>query len=202
MNDYTTTCPKCSEKFVPRFTLRDSGEGDTIVRSKSFTSNSLHRKHQSLPVLDLISPASLKTTSKKRAALHCEYLSPLVLKKEMQRVLESKGVRYIQSDEFRAKSKTLFWNLVWHFVDHRLPVFFLLPAIVKSQNDGKNNNTQTKPSSNPSNPIAPSTGEEGGRPSDSPRGSGTNGSSGSSLKLSPRSKAGFSIRIVPPGSRR
>ncbi|GAB5372851.1 hypothetical protein AAMO2058_001699800, partial [Amorphochlora amoebiformis] len=129
MNDYTTGCPnaKCGERFAPRFTLYHSSSAASKDSSPTGRRKKRSPRRALSALTGLSSLSALAKLKGGKPPVRCEYLSPLVLKKEMQRTLESKGVGYVRSGKFRLKSKTLFWNLLWHFVDHRLPVFFLLP---------------------------------------------------------------------------
>jgi DENN (AEX-3) domain/uDENN domain/dDENN domain len=56
----------------------------------------------------------------------CEYISPYVLKKEIDAMIKQNTASYILSDEFRLKSPTCFWNLAWHFTLFSIPVGALL----------------------------------------------------------------------------
>lgn len=52
----------------------------------------------------------------------CEYLSPRVLEKELNALMDTASPNYLTSREFRTKSPTLFWNLVWHLSNYSLPL--------------------------------------------------------------------------------
>ena len=62
--------------------------------------------------------------------LYCEYLSPWVLRKELDHIInDGEGVQSMLSPEFRSGTDiraTLWWNLVVAFNRYRLPVSFLL----------------------------------------------------------------------------
>lgn len=66
--------------------------------------------------------------------LWCEYLSPWVLRKEIQTILLNDGIDSILSAAFRkssAASSTIFWNLILWYRDFALPVAFLLQNSVE-----------------------------------------------------------------------
>jgi hypothetical protein len=59
----------------------------------------------------------------------CEYLSPYVLKKQIQRYIEEYGIRTLllpNTPTFRERSPSLFWNVCWHFTNVNLNPMFLL----------------------------------------------------------------------------
>uniref|UniRef100_A0A7R9VZE9 Uncharacterized protein n=1 Tax=Pseudictyota dubia TaxID=2749911 RepID=A0A7R9VZE9_9STRA len=104
--DYSTACPQCRHRFVPRFTVLSSAE--TFLGSQG----------PSTP-------------------LYCEFLSPWVLRKEMQNVLQQKeGIDEVLSPEWRSGADinaTLWWNMIVSFRRCRLPVTFLLQGSFQNQ---------------------------------------------------------------------
>lgn len=61
--------------------------------------------------------------------ISCEYLSPLVLRKELERAIDQEGGAYLADPHLSERSPTLFWNLHWHFCVQHLPTDFLpMPA--------------------------------------------------------------------------
>lgn len=66
--------------------------------------------------------------------LWCEYLSPWVLRKEIQNIIVTDGIETLIAPEFRTASPasaTIFWNLVlWLHYSYALPVQFLLQESV------------------------------------------------------------------------
>ncbi|XP_043917018.1 DENN domain-containing protein 4C [Protopterus annectens] len=56
------------------------------------------------------------------------YLSPLVLRKELESLLENEGDRVINSPTFINQHPIIFWNLVWYF--RRLDVISNLPGLI------------------------------------------------------------------------
>eukprot|EP00743_Colponemidia_sp_Colp-15_P005741 GILK01006171.1.p1 GENE.GILK01006171.1~~GILK01006171.1.p1 ORF type:complete len:1268 (-),score=219.43 GILK01006171.1:106-3909(-) len=55
----------------------------------------------------------------------CEFLSPLVLKKEVENLFMNKGEYVLHSSLFRQEHTVIFWNLVWYFTLVGVPLFFL-----------------------------------------------------------------------------
>ncbi|NWU86964.1 DEN4C protein, partial [Onychorhynchus coronatus] len=65
------------------------------------------------------------------------YLSPLVLHKELESLLENEGEQVIHTSKFINQHPIIFWNLVWYF--HRLDLPSNLPGLILTSehcNDG------------------------------------------------------------------
>lgn len=58
------------------------------------------------------------------------YLSPLVLRKELESLLENEGEAVLAQPQFLENHSILFWNLVWFF--HRLGLPCNLLQMVRS----------------------------------------------------------------------
>ncbi|XP_061131161.1 DENN domain-containing protein 4C isoform X2 [Syngnathus typhle] len=67
------------------------------------------------------------------------YLSPLVLRKELETLLENEGDQVIYSHKFLSQHPIIFWNLVWYF--RRLDLPSHLPGLVLTS-EHCNNGTQ------------------------------------------------------------
>ena len=66
--------------------------------------------------------------------LWCEYLSPWVLRKEVQTILLNDGIESLLSPQFRkahTASSTIWWNLILWCRDFALPIAFLLQDSVE-----------------------------------------------------------------------
>ena len=60
----------------------------------------------------------------------CEYLSPIVLRKEVENIVLREAPGFLLSAEFRRTSVTCFWNLAWHLSNLQLPLEgILIPNI-------------------------------------------------------------------------
>lgn len=97
--DYTTQCPQCQHRFVPRFSVQSS------------------------------SP-SFEGSQGKSTPLYCEFLSPWVLRQEVEHVIHgADGIEGMLNPEWRSGTDikaTLWWNMIVAFKRYRLPVSFLL----------------------------------------------------------------------------
>ncbi|KAI4900140.1 hypothetical protein NFI96_023868, partial [Prochilodus magdalenae] len=56
------------------------------------------------------------------------YLSPLVLRKELESLLENEGDQVIYTQKFLSQHPIIFWNLVWYF--RRLDLPSILPGLI------------------------------------------------------------------------
>uniref|UniRef100_A0A671PTV0 UDENN domain-containing protein n=1 Tax=Sinocyclocheilus anshuiensis TaxID=1608454 RepID=A0A671PTV0_9TELE len=56
------------------------------------------------------------------------YLSPLVLRKELESLLENEGDQVIYTHKFLSQHPIIFWNLVWYF--RRLDLPSILPGLI------------------------------------------------------------------------
>uniref|UniRef100_A0A8C9P379 DENN domain containing 4B n=1 Tax=Spermophilus dauricus TaxID=99837 RepID=A0A8C9P379_SPEDA len=62
------------------------------------------------------------------------YLSPLVLRKELESLVENEGSEVLALPELPAAHPIIFWNLLWYFQRLRLPS--ILPGLVLASCDG------------------------------------------------------------------
>lgn len=62
------------------------------------------------------------------------YLSPLVLRKELESLVENEGSEVLALPELPAAHPIIFWNLLWYFQRLRLPS--ILPCLVLASCDG------------------------------------------------------------------
>uniref|UniRef100_A0A8P0TPV3 DENN domain containing 4B n=2 Tax=Canis lupus TaxID=9612 RepID=A0A8P0TPV3_CANLF len=62
------------------------------------------------------------------------YLSPLVLRKELESLVENEGSEVLALPELPAAHPIIFWNLLWYFQRLRLPN--ILPCLVLASCDG------------------------------------------------------------------
>ena len=60
--------------------------------------------------------------------LECPYLSPLVLRKEVETAVSSFSADLSSPDRFRRKHATIFWNLMWYLRHLDLPLDILVGA--------------------------------------------------------------------------
>lgn len=97
--DYTTHCPECQHRFVPRF------------------------------VVTCASP-TFEGSQGSQTPLYCEFLSPWVLRKELQKVIKGEtGIEGMLRPEWRSGADiraTLYWNLIVLCRRYRLPFSFLM----------------------------------------------------------------------------
>uniref|UniRef100_A0A8C1V6C1 DENN/MADD domain containing 4B n=1 Tax=Cyprinus carpio TaxID=7962 RepID=A0A8C1V6C1_CYPCA len=103
-SNLNTTCPFCSAPFVPLLNAEICDPG---------------------PVCSPCVTASERQTPAPRPAANqrvtVAYLSPLVLRKEMESLLENEGDAVLSQVQLLDSHSILFWNLVWYFTRLGLP---------------------------------------------------------------------------------
>uniref|UniRef100_A0A8C1LWG1 DENN domain containing 4B n=1 Tax=Cyprinus carpio TaxID=7962 RepID=A0A8C1LWG1_CYPCA len=102
-SNLNTTCPFCSAPFVPLLNAEICDPGPVCSSETSSQSES------SVPS---VGGAPQVTVA---------YLSPLVLRKEMESLLENEGDAVLSQVQLLDSHSILFWNLVWYFTRLGLP---------------------------------------------------------------------------------
>ncbi|XP_053560137.1 DENN domain-containing protein 4B isoform X2 [Bombina bombina] len=137
-----TVCPFCSQHFVPFLQIRIT---DLQMHRSTYEDSSCQPTDEDPndcgPVLsDRYQCLLLDEVSSKRS--HCngfydlqlssaqnrssemltvEYLCPLVLRKELESLLENEGGEFLSQSEFVNNHPIIYWNLVWYFQRMTLP---------------------------------------------------------------------------------
>ncbi|KAK1334563.1 hypothetical protein QTO34_005570 [Cnephaeus nilssonii] len=129
-SNLNTTCPFCKSNFLPllniefkdfrgsaSFFLKPSTSGDSLQSgSIPLASEPLEPKPDPLGKRPNPPPLSVP------------YLSPLVLRKELESLLENEGDHVIHTSSFINQHPIIFWNLVWYF--RRLDLPSNLPGLI------------------------------------------------------------------------
>ena len=117
-SNLNTKCPFCGKPMVPLLTIK-------IVD---------HRKPVDMPGPtengDIKEPAlgiEPITTSDKKDSVQVPYLSPLVLRKELESILEREGDACLSDAECVNEHPIIYWNLIWFF--ERIGVSSHLPGM-------------------------------------------------------------------------
>ncbi|XP_033107546.1 C-myc promoter-binding protein-like isoform X4 [Anneissia japonica] len=93
------------------------------VQDEFFQASSLTSSHYGSK--EYIPPPANK---KKIEPISVPYLSPLVLRKEMENAIEHEGESCLRSPEFVEMHPIIFWNLIWYF--RRLEIPTNLPGLI------------------------------------------------------------------------
>ncbi|KAM4663320.1 DENN domain-containing protein 4B isoform 2-T3 [Discoglossus pictus] len=137
-----TVCPFCSQHFVPFLNVRitdlqrqqsapeDFQPPDSDVLAPGSRGPVLSDRYECL-VLDEVStrrhcngfqdlqlPSAQDVSSE---MLKVEYLCPLVLRKELESLLENEGGDFLSQPELVNSHPIIYWNLVWYFQQVALP---------------------------------------------------------------------------------
>lgn len=120
-------CPHCSANLREE----DIVAGWKPCAFQDFTTECPQCKHRFVPDFTVTcSSPNFVGTQGKQTPLYCEFLSPWVLRKELEFVIHgTDGVDGMLDPEWRSGTDiraTLWWNLIVHFNRCRLPLAFLL----------------------------------------------------------------------------
>uniref|UniRef100_A0A673JJ48 DENN/MADD domain containing 4B n=1 Tax=Sinocyclocheilus rhinocerous TaxID=307959 RepID=A0A673JJ48_9TELE len=133
-SNLNTTCPFCSAPFVPLLNICDLGpvcsvdrsnlsaedELENIMRPPAAPDDTLQHLCNGVRETDSSSETSSQSESSVPSVggapqVTVAYLSPLVLRKEMESLLENEGEAVLSQVQLLDSHSILFWNLVWYF---------------------------------------------------------------------------------------
>ncbi|XP_016108690.1 DENN domain-containing protein 4B [Sinocyclocheilus grahami] len=141
-SNLNTTCPFCSAPFVPllnaeicdlgpvcsveRSNLSAEDDLENIMRPPSAPDDTLQHLCNGVRETDSSSETSSQSVSSVPSVggapqVTVAYLSPLVLRKEMESLLENEGEAVLSQVQLLDSHSILFWNLVWYFTRLGLP---------------------------------------------------------------------------------
>ncbi|KAK2848067.1 hypothetical protein Q7C36_009749 [Tachysurus vachellii] len=129
-SNLNSTCPFCGSAFLP---LLNVNIRDLTSKDRDPTSSQTETKDASETEEE---PSCESTDSASSSASHSTepitvpYLSPLVVWKELESLLENEGEQVISSPAIVDHHPIVFWNLVWFF--RRLELPSSLPALILS----------------------------------------------------------------------
>ncbi|KAM9480967.1 C-myc promoter-binding protein isoform 2-T2 [Clarias gariepinus] len=133
-SNLNSTCPFCGSAFLPLLNvdIQDLTRQDRIP-FQDLPSSYTETKDASCMDEEPSSKSSdnaSNTASSSTAPITVPYLSPLVLWKELESLLENEGEHVISSPAIVDHHPIVFWNLVWFF--RRLELPSSLPALILS----------------------------------------------------------------------
>ncbi|XP_068616647.1 DENN domain-containing protein 4B [Brachionichthys hirsutus] len=143
-SNLNSSCPFCCASFVPflsaeishlapagsveRSSLNSEDGVGSAARPPSGEEASLHLQCNGLTEDSASETSSLNPSSRPLIGRLCPppqvsvaYLSPLVLRKELESLLENEGEAVLAQPQFLDSHAILFWNLVWFFQRLGLP---------------------------------------------------------------------------------
>uniref|UniRef100_A0A7N6FBE6 DENN/MADD domain containing 4B n=1 Tax=Anabas testudineus TaxID=64144 RepID=A0A7N6FBE6_ANATE len=137
-SNLNSSCPFCCASFVPFLNaeicdLGPVSSDDSSSETSSYSENSrtttvtskaksLHLTSSCLSVCLHVSASSPQNSSAGGAPqVTVAYLSPLVLRKELESLLENEGEAVLAQPQFLDSHSIIFWNLVWYFQRLCLP---------------------------------------------------------------------------------
>ncbi|TRY91750.1 hypothetical protein DNTS_026180 [Danionella cerebrum] len=124
-SNLNSICPFCSASFVPLLSAQINHLGPVSSRERTElnSSDTLHHLcNGGGREAELNRTNQSETSSSEASPQVCvAYLSPLVLRKEMESLLENEGEAVLCQRKLLDTHPILFWNLLWCFTRLRLP---------------------------------------------------------------------------------
>uniref|UniRef100_A0A8B9K142 DENN/MADD domain containing 4B n=1 Tax=Astyanax mexicanus TaxID=7994 RepID=A0A8B9K142_ASTMX len=111
-SNLNSSCPFCSATFVPLLNAEICDRDPLVVKILTPVQKPAHTQRTAV-----ILCSSLGGTPQVTVA----YLSPLVLRKELESLLENEGESVLSQVQLLDSHSILFWNLVWYFTRLGLP---------------------------------------------------------------------------------
>uniref|UniRef100_A0A8C7FWM8 DENN domain containing 4B n=1 Tax=Oncorhynchus kisutch TaxID=8019 RepID=A0A8C7FWM8_ONCKI len=125
-SNLNSSCPFCSTTFVPLLNDYSSHHPNIYeVESASSSATMVLYQHWFISHLYLLG-SSVGGSPQVTVA----YLSPLVLRKELESLLENEGEAVLSQGQLLDSHSIIFWNMVWYF--HRLGLPSNLLQLVRS----------------------------------------------------------------------
>ncbi|XP_023390084.1 DENN domain-containing protein 4B [Pteropus vampyrus] len=149
-SNLNTTCPFCSCPFVPLLSVQTFDSRPSAPGPKPTPAGASGSKDAPVPggpgpvlsdrrlCLALDEPqlcnGHMGGASRRAEGGAWAYLSPLVLRKELESLVENEGSEVLALPELPTAHPIIFWNLLWYFQRLRLPS--ILPCLVLASCDG------------------------------------------------------------------
>ncbi|KAK2503342.1 hypothetical protein MC885_021040, partial [Smutsia gigantea] len=149
-SNLNTTCPFCACPFVPLLSVQTLDSRPSVPSPKPAFADASGSRDAPVPggpgpvlsdrrlCLALEEPqlcnGHMGGASQRVEGGAWAYLSPLVLRKELESLVENEGSEVLALPELPAAHPIIFWNLLWYFQRLRLPS--ILPCLVLASCDG------------------------------------------------------------------
>ncbi|XP_054165030.1 DENN domain-containing protein 4C-like [Oppia nitens] len=154
-SNLNTNCTFCSSKFVPLLTiilqdlknhsfdikndLQKSEDSNKTLESIDEIDSSFNEENNSCINNNERQSSKLAKNVETFEPITVPYLSPLVLRKEIENVLNNEGDLCLAKPEFVDEHPIIYWNLIWYFKRINLPTH--LPVLCLYSNTFNKNNT-------------------------------------------------------------
>uniref|UniRef100_A0A4W5MF21 DENN domain containing 4B n=1 Tax=Hucho hucho TaxID=62062 RepID=A0A4W5MF21_9TELE len=131
-SNLNSSCPFCSTTFVPLLNAEicDLGPISCAHHSLERTNWNTEEEVESAAKPPGGQEATLGSSVGESPQVTVAYLSPLVLRKELESLLENEGEAVLAQGQLLDSHSIIFWNLVWYF--HRLGLPSNLLQLVRS----------------------------------------------------------------------
>lgn len=142
-SNFNTSCPYCHDKIVPLMSifvedlrLRNSSEesSECLVDLKSDSDETCSAKVSNVQ----LEQDNMSSSQTNQQNFIVPYLSPIVLRKELESVFESSSDSCLSSYKFVDEHPIIFWNLLWYFSRINVPTHLALLCLnAQSITNGK-----------------------------------------------------------------
>uniref|UniRef100_A0A4W4G6W2 DENN/MADD domain containing 4B n=1 Tax=Electrophorus electricus TaxID=8005 RepID=A0A4W4G6W2_ELEEL len=120
-SNLNSTCPFCSASFVPLLNAEICDLGPSAMRPPGGQDGFSQHLYNGGIEHDSCSETSTYSENSSNTLVTVAYLSPLVLRKELESLLENEGEGVLSQVQLVDSHSILFWNLVWYFTRLGLP---------------------------------------------------------------------------------
>lgn len=115
-SNLNATCRYCKNGFVPKLSIK-------VKYNLDFNSSSLNGEESSinLDADNCADKVEEEPSFKDYRKFSLAYLSPIVLRKELENVVENEGDFCLLNPQFTVEHEIIYWNLIWYFKRINLP---------------------------------------------------------------------------------
>uniref|UniRef100_A0AAQ4S431 DENN domain containing 4B n=1 Tax=Gasterosteus aculeatus aculeatus TaxID=481459 RepID=A0AAQ4S431_GASAC len=120
-SNLNSSCPFCCASFVPFLNAEVCDLGPSSTLSSSLSAEPTNWNVEDKVESALRPPSDQELKNHGAPQVTVAYLSPLVLRKELESLLENEGEAVLAQPQFLENHSIIFWNLVWYFQRLGLP---------------------------------------------------------------------------------
>ncbi|KAL4510582.1 hypothetical protein ABPG72_004736 [Tetrahymena utriculariae] len=122
------TCPNCNRNLFPEEIISNWKRGNTDYRTKCPIPSCSHEFVSKFQVVTLEEKQGIDITNVSvynNLRKQVEFLSPQIVRKELENIMKQKGQSSIMSSKFEEDHPIIYWNIILYFKLIRAPTFFL-----------------------------------------------------------------------------
>lgn len=130
-SNLNTTCRYCEKLFVPKLTIKIKRNTKFDAMKNGEQKNLLDSENKRISESDDHPADDSKDSFEDYTKFSLAYLSPIVLRKELESVVDNEGDFCLTNPQFTLEHDIIYWNLVWYFKRTSLPTH--LPGLYLTQ---------------------------------------------------------------------